>query len=161
MFRHGRIRHLPSPCRGGGSQFTMTPCTGLGQTPEMTMGTHPPPTSRVIHLPGTIQNCITSILYPVGRCCWLLVLVPGIKFIRYSNGSPTRCKIDILLRHAAWGHVTGGYRLFCTSSVSSCPYLRVTGVSMIEIPLLLPCDADGDGAMVRWSIFWLSFFNFS
>ena len=56
------------PAGVGGSQFTMTLWMGYAQTPEIENGRHrvmvngDPPISQVIHLPGAIQNYITSIL---------------------------------------------------------------------------------------------------
>ena len=55
------------PAGLGGSQFTMTLWMGYSQTPEIENGdglvNWGPPISQVIHLPGAIQNYITSTVY--------------------------------------------------------------------------------------------------
>jgi hypothetical protein len=84
VFRHGRIRHLPPSCRFGGGPVHHDPVDGIWAKPgnrewarrplsffvvcpypihrhSRVMVNWDPPISQVIHLPGAIQNYITSI----------------------------------------------------------------------------------------------------
>ena len=83
VFRHGRIRHLPPSCRFGGVPVHHDPMHGIVANPgnrewvryplsffvvcaypiHRVMVNWDPPISQVIHLPGGIQNWITSIQY--------------------------------------------------------------------------------------------------
>ena len=83
VFRHGRIRHLPPSCRGGGVPVHHDPVDGIFANPGnrewepfplsfFVVCTYPihrvmvnwdPPISQVIHLPGAIQKGNTSIYY--------------------------------------------------------------------------------------------------
>ena len=82
MFRHGRIRHLPPPCRLGGVPVHHDPVDGICTNPgnrewgpsplsffvvcaypiHRVMVNWDPPISQVIHLPGTIQKGNTSMI---------------------------------------------------------------------------------------------------